>query len=191
MKPLNMLFAGVGGQGILFASKIFFEAAMAKGLKVMGAETHGMSQRGGSVVSHFKMGDQTSAMVIPQTADLLLALERTEGLRNLEFLRPGGVYLVNAPDLSHVPEEARAYLERIGAEVRCFDADGRALGKGKPLTANLYLIGYMAALDRIPFGIDELAEVVRRLSKPAFADDNLEAMTAGHEAAIGAAAAGG
>ena len=114
MKPLNMLFAGVGGQGILFASKIFFEAAMAKGLKVMGAETHGMSQRGGSVVSHFKMGDQTSAMVIPETADVLVALEPTEGLRTLEFLRPGGIYMVNAPDLDHLPQAVADFFDDNG-----------------------------------------------------------------------------
>jgi indolepyruvate ferredoxin oxidoreductase, beta subunit len=183
MKPLNMLFAGVGGQGILFASKIFFEAAMAKGLKVMGAETHGMSQRGGSVVAHFKMGDQSSSMVIPQTADAVIGLESTEGLRNLEFLRPGGVYLVNAPNLEHLPTSVTDYFAEIKAEVHFFDADSRALENGKPLTANLYLIGYLSALPSIPFDIDEIKDVVNRISKPAFAADNLKALLVGFEAA--------
>lgn len=178
-----MLFAGVGGQGILFASKIFFEAAMAKGLKVMGAETHGMSQRGGSVVAHFKMGDQSSSMVIPETADVVLGLERTEGLRSLEFLRPGGVYLVNAPSLSHIPEAVVEYFEKIDASVHYFDADKNALEKGKPLTANLYLIGYLSALPSIPFEIDELKDVVTRISKPAFVKDNIDALTVGFRAA--------
>ncbi len=183
MKPLNMLFAGVGGQGILFASKIFFEAAMAKGLKVMGAETHGMSQRGGSVVAHFKMGDQTSSMVIPETADVLIALERTEGLRNLEFLRSDGIYLVNAPDLSHMPETVKKHLEEMNVSVLHFDADGRALEKSKPLTANLYLIGYLSAQQQVPFEFEELKETVGRISKPAFADDNVDALTVGYETA--------
>lgn len=183
MKPLNMLFAGVGGQGILFASKIFFEAAMAKGLKVMGAETHGMSQRGGSVVAHFKMGDQTSSMVIPQTADAVIGLEMTEGLRNLNFLRPRGVYLVNAPNLDHMPSAVKEYLREIEAKVHYFDADKNALEKNKPLTANLYLIGYLSALPNIPFTIDELTDVVDRISKPAFAKDNLDALLVGFEAA--------
>ena len=183
MKPLNMLFAGVGGQGILFASKIFFEAAMAKGLKVMGAETHGMSQRGGSVVSHFKMGDQWSSMVIPGTADVLLALERTEGLRNLEFLRPGGIYLVNAPDLEHMPDSVKRHLESLGATVRCFDADGHALAERKPLTANLYLIGYLVAQPAVPFEKDEIRGIVQRLSKQDAAADNVKAFEVGYEEA--------
>ncbi|MCP4680048.1 MAG: indolepyruvate ferredoxin oxidoreductase [Deltaproteobacteria bacterium] len=181
MKPLNMLFAGVGGQGILFASKIFFEAAMAKGLKVMGAETHGMSQRGGSVVAHFKMGDQTSSMVIPETADVVIALERTEGLRNMEFLRPGGIYLVNAPDLSHMSDAVKKYLGDIGASVLFFDADAHALEKKKPLTANLYLIGYLSAQSQVPFEYEELKEIVGRISKQRFADDNIDALTVGFE----------
>jgi len=187
MSPLNMVFAGVGGQGILFASKIFFEAAMARGQKVLGAETHGMSQRGGSVVSHFKMGDQSSAMVIPGTADVLVGLEPTEGLRNLEFLRPGGVYLVNAPDLSHLPEAVTRRFEEMGVKAHCFDADGRAMQLKKPLTANLYLIGYMAGLVEVPFDLDEIEGVVAGLSKPAFAQDNTAALREGFEAARGGA----
>ena len=183
MKPLNMLFAGVGGQGILFASKIFFEAAMAKGLKVMGAETHGMSQRGGSVVAHFKMGDQSSSMVIPETADVLVALEQTEGIRNLKFLRPGGIYMVNAEDLEHLPESVKRYLNKISASLHHFGADSLALAEKKPLTANLYLIGYLSALPELPFNYEELKGVVNKISKPAFADDNLKALSVGYESA--------
>lgn len=183
MSPLNMLFAGVGGQGILFASKIFFEAAMARGEKVMGAETHGMSQRGGSVVSHFKMGDQSSAMVLPGTAEVVVGLEPTEGLRNLEFLRPGGVYLVNSPDLSHIPAPVMKRLEEMKVKVHHFDADGKAMGNKKPLTANLYLIGYMSALDEVPFDYEELRGFVEKMSKPAFAKDNLDALAEGYEGA--------
>jgi indolepyruvate ferredoxin oxidoreductase, beta subunit len=183
MKPYSIVLAGVGGQGILFASRILFEAAMAKGQKVMGAETHGMSQRGGSVVSHFKMGDQSSSMVIPGTADALIALERTEGLRNLEFLRPGGVYLVNAPDLSHVPAVVRAFFEKSGIAVRSFDADGAALAAGKPLTSNLYVMGYFSGLPASPFSGALAREIVVRLSKGPFAADNLAAFDAGLAAA--------
>jgi indolepyruvate ferredoxin oxidoreductase, beta subunit len=185
MKSYNIVLAGVGGQGILFASRILFEAAMAKGQKVMGAETHGMSQRGGSVVSHFKMGDSSSSMVIPGTADALIALERTEGLRNLEFLRPRGLYLVNAPDLAHVPKAAVDHFERSGIEVRCYDADGLALGAGKPLTSNLYVMGYFSALQASPFRGAEAREIVARLSKGPFAADNLAAFDAGLAAAEG------
>jgi indolepyruvate ferredoxin oxidoreductase, beta subunit len=183
MRPYNVVLAGVGGQGILFASRILFEAAMAKGQKVMGAETHGMSQRGGSVVSHFKMGDQSSSMVIPGTADALVALERTEGLRNLDFLRPGGVYLVNAPDLSHLPPAVGAHFERNRIKALHFHADALALASGKPLTSNLYLMGYFSALPEVPFDGAEVRAIVAALSKGPFADDNLRAFDAGLAAA--------
>jgi indolepyruvate ferredoxin oxidoreductase beta subunit len=183
MKPFNVVMAGVGGQGILFASRILFESAMARGQKVMGAETHGMSQRGGSVVSHFKMGDHSSSMVIPGTADALVALERTEGLRNLEVLRPGGVYLVNAPDLSHVPASVGAYFERNDIKVRHVDADGLALAAGKPLTSNLYVMGCFCALPEVPFEGAEVRAIVAGLSKGPFAEDNLRAFDAGLAAA--------
>ena len=183
MKPFNVVLAGVGGQGILFASRILFAAAMAEGQKVMGAETHGMSQRGGSVVSHFKMGEQSSSMVIPGTADALVALERTEGLRNLEFLRPGGLYLVNAPDLAHVPAGVAAHFERNDVKVRSFDADGLALAAGKPLTSNLYVMGYFCALPEVPFTGAAVRGIVTALSKRPFADDNLRAFDAGLAAA--------
>jgi indolepyruvate ferredoxin oxidoreductase beta subunit len=185
MKPLNIVFAGVGGQGILFASKIFFEAALAKGMKVLGGETHGMSQRGGSVVAHFKMGDQYSALVVPGTADILLALEPTEGLRNLEFIRPGGIYLVNAPDFEHMPEKVRRFLEEKEVQTHCFAADEHALAKGKPLTANLYLIGYLSGLDDAPFGAEEIRDVVTRITKERFLQDNLDALEVGCQAARG------
>ncbi len=185
MKPYNIVLAGVGGQGILFASRILFEAAMARGLKVMGAETHGMSQRGGSVVSHFKMGDSSSSMVIPGTADALIGLERTEGMRNLEFLRPGGVYLVNAPDLSHLPRAVEDHFARNEIRPYCYDADGLALAAGKPLTSNLHVMGFFSALAASPFEAREARAVVAGLSKGPFAADNLAAFDAGIAAAAG------
>jgi indolepyruvate ferredoxin oxidoreductase beta subunit len=185
MKSLNILFAGVGGQGILFTSKIFFEAALARGQKVLGGETHGMSQRGGSVVAHFKMGESHSALVVPGTADVLLALEPVEGMRNMAFVRPGGIYLVNAPDLAHMSSAVRAYLERNDVRVFWFDADGRALEQKKPLTANLYLIGFLSGLADAPFSADELRGVITKVTKKkTFLKDNLDAFEVGRQAAV-------
>ncbi len=190
MKPLNMLFAGVGGQGILFAGKIFFDAALSRGVKVLGGETHGMSQRGGSVVAHFKMGGGHSALVLPGTADILLALEPTEGLRNLAFARPGGIYLVNAPDLEHIPGRVLDFLKKKKIRAYCFDGDGMALEKKKPLTANLYLIGFLAGLKDTPFEPAEFRDIVtKNTKKKAFLQDNLDAFETGVQAAQTAEAA--
>ena len=100
MEPrFQLVVAGVGGQGILFATRLLEEAALARGLPVLGAETHGMSQRGGSVLSHFKVGPFRSPMVRRGTADCLLGMELTEAYRNAAYLRPGGLAILNClPD---------------------------------------------------------------------------------------------
>ena len=178
----DVLMVGVGGQGIIMASDILTLAAMHQGFDAKKSEIHGMSQRGGSVVSHFKMGDSLSSMVVPGTADVLVGLESTEGLRNLECLRPGGVYLVNSADLDHMPKEVVEHLKSQGVKIHHFDADACALKEGKPLTANLYLIGFLAGLPDVQFSEQDLRGVISKLTKPAFLEDNFKAFDAGLEA---------
>lgn len=92
----NCLLCGVGGQGVILASKLIAYAAMEKGLQVRTTETIGMSQRGGSVVSHVRMGEAVHSPMIPKgKADILLAFEPAEAVRNLVYLREGGVVVVN------------------------------------------------------------------------------------------------
>ena len=92
----DILIAGVGGQGVVLASRMLALAAMKAGFHVSTAETIGMSQREGSVSSHVRIGDEISGSLIPVgQADLLLGLEPAETVRNLPFLREGGKVLVN------------------------------------------------------------------------------------------------
>ncbi len=98
MKPksLNFVLVGVGGQGTLLASDVLAELGMRLGYDVKKAEVHGMSQRGGSVVSHLRWGEQVFAPVIARgEADFLVAFEKLEAARFIELLRPGGTVLVN------------------------------------------------------------------------------------------------
>ncbi len=98
MKPesLNFVLVGVGGQGTLLASDVLAELGMRLGYDVKKAEVHGMSQRGGSVVSHLRWGEQVFAPVIARgEADYLIAFEKLEAARFIELLRPGGTVLVN------------------------------------------------------------------------------------------------
>jgi len=98
MKPksLNFVLVGVGGQGTLLASDVLAELGMRLGYDVKKAEVHGMSQRGGSVVSHLRWGAQVFAPVIARgEADFLIAFEKLEAARFIELLRPGGTVLVN------------------------------------------------------------------------------------------------
>src|SRR5210317_2071812 len=90
MKTINFVLCGLGGQGILFMTKIIAKTALRKGYNVMGAETHGMAQRGGSVISHLRLGDTRSSLIKSGSAQFLLSLEENEAYRNLPFLAKNG-----------------------------------------------------------------------------------------------------
>ena len=93
----NMLLTGVGGQGVVLASFVLSHVAMSEGYDVKQSEVHGMSQRGGSVTSHFRFGDKVwSPLVSPGTADILMAFEALEALRYINWLKPGGLLVYNA-----------------------------------------------------------------------------------------------
>src|SRR5512137_2627773 len=91
----DIVIVGVGGQGVILISDVIGRAAVRAGKPVRGAETHGMAQRGGSVVNHTRIGCRYSPLVAERGADVLLALEPAEALRFAHFLAPGGAALVN------------------------------------------------------------------------------------------------
>ena len=90
---MQIVITGIGGQGILFTSRILGHIALSRNEDIIGNEVHGMAQRGGSVVSHIKMGSFSSPLVMPGEADLLLAFDQYEAIRNLHFLKDGGQLL--------------------------------------------------------------------------------------------------
>jgi len=137
----QIVLSGVGGQGILFLSRLLAEAAIAGGLPVLTSETHGMAQRGGVVVSHLKVGGFESPLVRTSRADLLLVLKEENVALHRHFLADGGALVVNAA----VPFEAGP-----GVRVHAVDADALALSAGTPHAANLVLLGF--ALARIGGG---------------------------------------
>ncbi len=166
---LQIVIAGVGGQGVLFTSRVIYEMAHRRGEAVFGSETHGMSQRGGSVLAHLKIGRFYSPLVKRGRADLLLGLEREEGLRNLSMLKEGGVAVINARELP--PLE--------GVKVYRVDSDRIASELDNPRVANLALLGFAISAGALPFSEGELKEVVSSLSPPAFKEVNLKAIERG------------
>lgn len=132
----QVVLSGLGGQGILFLSRLLAEAAIARGYPVLTSETHGMAQRGGVVVSHLKVGRFDSPLVRPGRADLLLVLKEENVALHREFLADGGTMVVNAP----VPTDA-------GPRVRAHavNADALALSARAPHAANLVLLGFALA----------------------------------------------
>ena len=180
----QIVMAGVGGQGILFATRVLAEAALGRGLSVIGSETHGMSQRGGSVTSHLKIGGFSSPLVAPASADFLIGLEVGEAYRCLRFLRPGsaggegGTLFVNAGREGFVAP-IREHMERAKVRFRAVDADSSARELGSALVANLIVLGFAGEDAGFPFSPEELTEAVRGVSPSRFRDLNLRALEEG------------
>jgi len=181
MENVNMIFCGLGGQGILFMTKIFARAALDKGLQTLGAETHGMAQRGGSVVSHLKLGTAASSLVREQTAGFLLALEENEAYRNLPFLAPGGSLYVNAEENEFPRKEVIPYIEKQGITYHAFPAQKTAMALGNPMSTNLALMGFFTSLEDQPFTHDELRQTIISVSPDSFRDKNLKVFDAGFD----------
>ena len=132
----QIVLSGVGGQGILFLSRLLAEAAIAGGFPVLTSETHGMAQRGGVVVSHLKAGGFDSPLVRAGRADLLLVLKEENVPLHREFLADGGALIVNAPFPPDAGPRARTHA---------VDADALALSAGAMHAVNLILLGFALA----------------------------------------------
>ncbi len=174
----KILLAGIGGQGVLFVHQVLAECAVSQGLNVTGAETHGMSQRGGSVVSHLKVGDAPAPLIRQGTADWVLALDAAEAYRNLPFLRPGGALIVNAPG-EFGNETARRLFDAQRIQVRTVGADGIARALGRASSGNAALLGFACTSLGFPFPPESLRETVRRFGRPESIPVNLQAFDAG------------
>lgn len=177
---LQMILSGVGGQGILFSTRIFTTLAMEKGYNVIGSETHGMAQRGGSVISHLKIGDYSSPLVRKGTADILLAFDRDEAYRTLAFLKKGGLCFVNSPREDFWAPGIKGYLERNEIRAYSFPADQVALTLNAPRSANLALIGYALRVPGVPFAYEDVRETIVRLSPPRSIEANLSVFDTGY-----------
>lgn len=181
MQTTNFILSGLGGQGILFMTKMLAQTALRKGINVLGAETHGMAQRGGSVVSHLKLGDARSSLINAGTAHFLLGLEENEAYRNLPFLAYGSKLFVNATPETFPRPEVTPFLNKMNVTYRAVSASQLALEMGVPLASNLALIGFMAAFDDGPFQAQELRETIQMISPDRFMTANLKVFEAGLE----------
>ena len=154
MNQQQLMICGVGGQGILFITRLLAETAIAKGLSVLTSETHGMAQRGGIVVSHLKVGDYASPLIRPGQADVLVSLKPETVSLHLHFLKAGGFVASNARE---IPWQAASYPSS------CIDADTLALSLGDPQAVNLIVLGLaLARSGRIFCSAEEVGAVIRR-----------------------------
>ncbi len=160
----DILICGVGGQGTVLASRLISAAAMAKGIPVMSAETIGMAQRGGSVFSHLRLGEDVySPMIARGEADLILAFEPGEAVRMLPYLREGGQVVVSSRPVmpvtatlsgaSYSAEEMIHFLQAHVKNLMVVDAEKALQDVGSPKVLNLILLG--AALQSGALGLTE------------------------------------
>lgn len=167
----DVLIAGVGGQGVVLASRLLALAAMKAGFHVSTAETIGMSQREGSVSSHIRIGEEVSGSLIPiGHADLILGLEPAETLRNLPFLRKGGKILVNThaiPPASRPPGSPEydpsallSFLYTNYPDIFCSDFTELAAEVGTYRAANVAMLGAAAGARVLPFSEETLKAVL-------------------------------
>ncbi len=159
--------AGVGGQGVLFMTRILAGAASTRAKEVLISEVHGMAQRGGSVVSHLKAGDFASPLVSAGQAELVLSLEAGEAVRNLPFLKKGGSLVVNAPDGGWLSAEGQRALKRHKVQALVVDATGLAMAAGAPRGANVVLLAAAAAGGALPFTPEAVWRQIELVSPPA------------------------
>ncbi|MBE0497598.1 MAG: 2-oxoacid:acceptor oxidoreductase family protein [Campylobacterales bacterium] len=153
----QIVIAGVGGQGAVFLVKVLSIAASLAGQKCLGTENHGMSQRGGSVSCYVKLGDFFAPAIDEGQADLLIALEGTEALRNLHYLKPNaGTVTVNAT----------AEFPDVAYQVHHTDAFSKARNKAFPIDAlNVYMLGFTLAKDpRFPFTCKEIEQAITKMN---------------------------
>jgi len=160
----QIVIAGIGGQGAVFLVKVLSIASAIAGQKCLGTENHGMSQRGGSVSCYVKIGDFYAPAIDEGQADLLIALEGIEALRNVQYLKKEGTIVVNAD----------AKFPKVEYAAFCIDAFSKAKKKEFPIDAlNVYMLGATLALDpHFPFTCNEIEEAITQMN-PKVAQKNI------------------
>ena len=189
----DILICGVGGQGTVLASRIIAAAAMDEGSPVHSAETIGMAQRGGSVTSHVRIGGEAYSPMIPfGAADMILAFEPGEAVRNLRYLRRGGIAVVNTAAVKPVTEslkdtgydgsEMTAYLE-TKCDCIFVNAEEVCAPFGSSKFFNIIMLGVAAGSGHLGLSRKTLLKQIEKYVPARFLDVNIRAFNAGIEIA--------
>lgn len=200
MARFDCLVVGVGGQGVVLASRLIADACMARGEFVRTAETIGMAQRGGSVATHVRVAECAdelpNSLISAHGAQLVLAFEPGEAVRSFEMLAPGGALVCATTPV--VPSAAatsgydgHAQLAWLSGKMPAgrlalVSPDALAREGLSPRCLNVLLLGAAVGLGSLPFGRDELESALRRRMKPALVEMNLRALELGMATAASA-----
>ncbi len=188
METKSIMIVGVGGQGTLLSSRLLGAVLTAKGYDVKVSEVHGMSQRGGSVVTYVKYGDEVYSPIIEKgEADYILSFEQLEAARWLPFLKEGGKLIVNTQKIDPMPvvigaaEYPGGVIEAIsatGSDITSIDALSLAVEAGSSKAVNVVLMGVLAAKTDIAY--DTWVEAVKATVPAKFLELNLKAFDMGY-----------
>lgn len=191
METKSIMIVGVGGQGTLLASRLLGAALLSENYDVKVSEVHGMSQRGGSVVTYVKYGEEVFSPIVREgQADFILAFEQLEAARWLPFLKKGGTIIANSQKIDPMPvvignaQYPDGVLEAIratGSDLVEVDALSLAVEAGSPKAVNVVLIGVMASRMDLPYTVWEKA--IRDTVPEKFLEMNLKAFKLGFESA--------
>ena len=194
MDELNVILAGVGGQGILLASQVLGVTAVKEGFNVRVSEIHGMAQRGGAVISHVRIGKKVYApTVLEGKANVILGFEPLETLRNIKYASEKTLALISKeiivptgfstqpveyPNFEKIIEKIQQFTEKI----IIIDALNLAKKAGNAITRNMVMLGALAATGMLPLKTETLKETIRELVRPAYVEMNLKAFELGYAA---------
>ncbi|MBC7219568.1 MAG: indolepyruvate oxidoreductase subunit beta [Hadesarchaea archaeon] len=192
MKGLNLIIAGVGGQGSILASHMVAMAAIRDGLRARVGETFGAAMRGGAVASHVRIGEDVNAPLVPRGgAEIVLAMEPLEGLRNVvDFMAKGGLLLTNTHEWLPVNvnigrakypsrEQIRDAVAKLGGKIIEIDGTSLAQQAGNVRTLNVVMLGALAATGKLPFSTETLRKVIMENVPRKTVDMNLKAFELG------------
>lgn len=188
---INCILAGVGGQGTVLASKLIARAAMQLGNEVRTAETIGMAQRGGCVVSHVRIGNGIFSPLVPfDTADIIIGFEPAEAVRCLPYLKEGGTVIVSKKAVrpvtasltgsSYDGSEMLEHLKNNVSKLSVVDGEAicRKVGSAKAL--NIALLGAAVKAEVIGISKEQMENTIREVLPAKFVDMNLEALKLGY-----------
>ena len=190
METKNVMIVGVGGQGSLLASKLLGKLLLNKGYDIKVSEVHGMSQRGGSVVTYVRFGDKVYSPVIDKgQADFIVSFELLEAARWTEYLKPGGKLITNTQQINPMPviigaaEYPQNLVEKMksaGIDVDAFDALRLAEQAGSSKAVNIVLMGHLSR--NFDFTEEEWLTALEQSVAPKFLEMNKKAFALGRNA---------
>ena len=184
----DVMICGVGGQGTVLASKIIAASAMDEGYAVHSAETIGMAQRGGSVTSHVRIGEDAFSPLIPLgSVDLLIAFEPSEAIRNLKYLKSDGFVIVNSVPVKPTSlggggdYDGKAEIEFLKSKCDCLviNSDELCAPFGSNKFFNIAVLGAAAGTGRLGLSADTVRSEIIKIVPERFHEKNLAAFEAG------------